>query len=113
MSSCFADDTFLFSIVSYALETANILNKDLGEIRGRAEQWKMAFNPDPAKQAREMVFSKKPQESFHPNLYFNKFVAEKVQTQKHLGLKDNFKGNFSNVNGGMGILKKMSEFLPR
>ena len=109
MSSCFADDTFLFSIVSYALETANILNKDLGEIRGWAEQWKMAFNPDPTKQAREMVFSKKPQESFHPNLYFNKFVAEKVQIQKHLGLKD----NFSNVNGGMGILKKMSEFLPR
>ena len=58
-------------------------------------------------------FQKKPQESFHPNLYFNKFVAEKVQTQKHLGLKDNFKDNFSNVNGGMGILKKMSEFLPR
>ena len=33
------------------------------------------------------IFQKKPQESFHPNLYFNKFVVKKVQTQKHLGLK--------------------------
>ena len=55
----FADDTSLFSIVSDPLETANILNKDLDKIRGWAEQWKMAFNPDPTKQAQEVVFSKK------------------------------------------------------
>ena len=47
----------------------------------------MAFNPDPIKQAQEVVFFKKPRESFHPNLYFNKFLAGKVQTWKHLGLK--------------------------
>ena len=74
----FADDTSLFSIVSDPLETANILNKDLDKFRGWAEQWKMVFNPDPTKQAQEVVCSKKPQESFHPNLYFNKFVVEKV-----------------------------------
>ena len=71
----FADDTSLFSIVSDPLQTADILNKDL---RGWAEQWKMAFNRDPTKQAQEVVFSKKLQQSFHPNLYFNKFVVEKV-----------------------------------
>ena len=53
----FADDTSLFSIVSDPLETANILNEDLDKIRGWAEQWKMAFNPDPTKQAQEVVFS--------------------------------------------------------
>ena len=79
----FADDTSLFSIVSDPLETANILNKDLDKIRGWAEQWKMAFNPDPTKQAREVVFPKKRQESLHLNLYFNKFMVEKVLTQKH------------------------------
>ena len=47
----------------------------------------MASNQDPTKQAQEVVFSKKSQESFYPNLYFNKYVVEKVQTQKHLGLK--------------------------
>ena len=90
----FADDTSLFSIVSDPLETANILNKDLDKIRGWAEQWKMAFNPDPTKQAQEVVFSKKPQQSFHPNLYFNKFGVEKVQTQKHFGFKLDKKTKF-------------------
>ena len=80
-------DTSLFSIVSDPLETANILNEDLDKIRRWDEQWKMAFNPDPTKQAQEVVFSKKPWESFRPNLYFNKFVVEKVQTQKQLRLK--------------------------
>ena len=74
----FADDTSLFSIVSDPLQTADILNKDLDKIRGWAEQWKMAFNRDPTKQAQEVVFSKNLQQSFHPNLYFNKFVVEKV-----------------------------------
>ena len=71
----------------------------------------MTFNPDPTKEAQEVVFSKKPQESFHPNLYFNKFVVEKVQTQKHLGLKlekklrfkEHLKEKFAKVNRGIGI----------
>ena len=117
----FADDTSLFLIVSDPLETANILSKDLDKIRGWAEQWKMAFNPDPTKQAQEVAFSKKPQESFHPNLYFNKFVVEKVQTQNHLVLKldkelcfkEHLKDKFAKVNRGIGILKKLSGFLPR
>ena len=83
----FADDTSLFSIVSDPLKTANILNEDLDKIRRWAEQWKMAFNPDPTKQVQEVVFSKNLWQSFHPNLYFHKFEVEKVQTQKHLGLR--------------------------
>ena len=72
----FAKDTSLFSIVSDPLKTVNILNKDLDKIRGQAEQWKMAFNPDRAKQVKEVVFffSK----NLNPNLYFNKFLVEKV-----------------------------------
>ena len=117
----FADDTSSFSIVSDPLETANIPNENPDKVRRRAEQWKMAFNPDPTKQAQEVVFSKKPRGSFHPNLYFNKFVVEKVQTQKHLGLKldkklsfkEQFKDKFAKVNRGIEILKKLSGFLPR
>ena len=47
----FVNDTSLFSIVFDPLETANLLNKD----------WKMAFDPDPTKQAQEVVLSKKPE----------------------------------------------------
>ena len=54
----FANDTSLFSIVFDPLEKANSLNKDLDKIRGKAEQWKIAFNPDPIKQAQEVVFPK-------------------------------------------------------
>ena len=65
----FADHTSLFSIVSDLLETANILNEDLDKIRRWAEQRKMAFNLEPTKQGQEVVFSKKPRDSVHPNLY--------------------------------------------
>ena len=66
-------------------------------------------------------YTNKPRESFHPNLYFNKFVVEKVQTQKHLGLKldkkssfkEHLKDKFAKVNKGIGILKKLSALLPR
>ena len=64
----FAYDTSLLSIVSDSLETPNILNEDLDIIRSWAEQWKMAFTPDPAKPGQETVFLKKPRESFHLNL---------------------------------------------
>ena len=70
---------------------------------------------------KKSFFRKKPRESFYPNLYFNKFVVEKVQTQKHLGLtldkklsfKEHLKDKFAKVNRGIGILKKLSGFLPR
>ena len=90
----FADDTSLSSVVSDPLETANILNKDLHKIRGWVEQWKMAFNPDPTKQAQEVVLSKKLQESSHPNLNVSKFVVDKLEIQKHLGLKVDKKLSF-------------------
>ena len=77
----------------------------------------MAFNPYLRKEAQEVVFTK-PYESFHPNLYFNKFVVEKMQTQKHLGVKLDKKLSFKEclkdkVNRAIGTLKKLSGFLPR
>ena len=76
----------------------------------------MAFNPDPTKQAQEVVFSETSQECFRSNLYFNQFVVEKVQTETHLGLKpdkklnfkDHLKDKLTKVNRGIGIWKKLS-----
>ena len=81
----------------------------------------MAFNPEQTKQVQEVAFSKKTQESFHPNLYFSKFVLEKKQIQKYLrlkldkklSLKGHLKDKFAKVNREIGILKKLSRFLPR
>ena len=49
----FADDTMLFSIVKDPVISANDLNHDLDLIYQWAYQWKLEFNPDPAKQATE------------------------------------------------------------
>ena len=52
----FADDTMLYSVVSDPLISAADLNHDLELISQWAFQWKMAFNPDPNKQATEILF---------------------------------------------------------
>ena len=55
--SFFADDTTLFSIVNDPVTSANDLNHDLEMTCQWAHQWKMEFNPDPTKQATEVLFS--------------------------------------------------------
>ena len=54
----FVDDTMLFSIVNDPVISANELNQDLKVINQRAYQWKMEINPDPNKQATELLFSR-------------------------------------------------------
>ena len=53
----FADDMMLFSIVKDTEISADNLNHDLDIIQQWAYQWKMEFNPDPTKQANEVLFS--------------------------------------------------------
>ena len=55
----FADDNSLFSAVHNANPAANELNNDLVKISRWAYQWKLSFNPDPSKQAKELIFSGK------------------------------------------------------
>ena len=59
MLSFFADDTSLFSIVQDPVVSARELQHDLNLINKWAHQWKMSFNPDPNKQAEEIIFSQK------------------------------------------------------
>ena len=62
----FADDTSLFSIAYDINASSNDLNNDLKIISDWAYQWKMSFNPDPAKQAQEVIFSRKKIKPNHP-----------------------------------------------
>ena len=55
----FADDTSLFTIVQDANTAASDMNHDLDLVRKWAHDWRMSFNPDPNKQAVELIFSKK------------------------------------------------------
>ena len=55
----FADNISLFSKVLDINESAIKLNTDLEKITKWVHQWKMQFNPDPNKQANEVIFSRK------------------------------------------------------
>ena len=76
----------LFSIVKDPAISANNLNHDLDIIQQWAYQWKMEFNPDPTKQANEVLFSCKKSSPNHPQLIFNGIAVVKVNDQKHLDL---------------------------
>ena len=54
----------------------------------------MAFNPDPNKQANEVLFSCKTKKVDYPPIFFNGFPVVQVKETKHLGLVLQFKLNF-------------------
>ena len=82
----FADDTSLFSVTYGITTSANKLNNDLKKISDWAFQWKMSFNPDPCKQAQEVIFSRKLKKLSHPSLVFNNTNVSSCKSQKHLGI---------------------------
>ena len=91
----FAHDTSLFSVVKN-VDASNIdLNNGLKKIGEWAFQWKMNFNPDPTKQAQELIFSRKVQTTNHPPIFFNENVVRQTSLQKHFGMFLDSKLNFS------------------
>ena len=79
----------------------------------------MAFNPEPNKQAVEVLFSQKRLHSNHPPLFFNRSMILKVDAHKHLGLILDSKLLFVNhinekiklAKKGIGVLKYLSQYL--
>ena len=61
----------MFSVVRNVNTTAKELNNDLVQVNSWAYQWKMSFNPEPSKQAQEVIFSRKTKKDYHPPLAFN------------------------------------------
>ena len=47
---------------------ANELNNDQCQINNWLYEWKMSFNPDPSKQAQEIIFIRKTEKIYHPLL---------------------------------------------
>ena len=122
-STCkiFADDTSLFAHVFNEDTSQDELNNDLLRVSDWAFQWKMQFNPDPNKQAQEVVFSKKAESNNSLPLIFNKTEVTTCQSQKHQGLTLGKRLNFTeHINSKIskcdkliGIIKKLSISFPR
>ena len=116
----FADDTMLYSVVKDPIKSASDLNHDLEVIKQWAIQWKMAFNPDPNKQATEILFSCKKKPVVHPVLYFNGSQVARVNEHKHLGLilhpslsfEKHLNEKIKKAKKNIGIIKYLNKFLP-
>ena len=54
----------------------------------------MSFNPDPLKQAQEVILLRKITKTNHPTLIFNNNPVHQVALQKHLGMFLDRKLNF-------------------
>ena len=80
----FADDTSLFSNVKDKNCSTVELKNDPKILSNGAIQWKMLFNPDPNKQAVEILFSKKHEKDSYPPLNFNGNNVQIGISQKHL-----------------------------
>ena len=117
----FADDTSLFSVTHDITTSANELSNDLKKISDWAFQWKMSFNPDPSKQAQEVIFSRKLKNVSHPPLVFNNVNVSSCKSQKHLGIlldarltfEEHYKTILSKTNRTIGLLRKLQSLLPR
>ena len=81
----------------------------------------MNFNPDPHKQAQELIFSRKMQMINRPDFFSNQNVVSQTYFQKHLEMFLDSKLNFSEylnnifqkTNKTIGILRKLQTLLPK
>ena len=111
----FDDGTSLFSVTHDIATSANELNNDLKKISDWAFQWKMSFNPDPSKQAQEVVFSRKLKNVSHPPFVFNNVKVLSCKSQKHLGIlldvkltfEEHYKKILSKANRTVLLLRKL------
>ena len=80
----------------------------------------MEFNPDPTKQAMEVLFSCKKSSPNHPPIFFNGTVVDKVDDHQHLGLivdsslsfEKHLNEKIIKTKKNAGIIKHLSKYLP-
>ena len=117
----FADDTSIFTVVQDPDAAALDMNHKLNLINRWSRKWRMFFNPDPSKQAVEVIFSRKRISLNHPNLLFNGSPVTTVTEHKHLRIVLDAKLSFANriwsvvskSRKSIGMLKCLSKYLPR
>ena len=120
MAKLFADDTSLYFAVLNTNTTAKELYNDLVKISNWAYQWKMSLNPDPRKQAQEVIFSKKLNKDYHTPLAFNNNIVPEKKKKKHFGIildnclsfANHLKMILNKVNETVGRPRKLHNVLP-
>ena len=113
----FADQISLFTIIKDENESANVLNNDLSLISGWVFNWKMLFNPDPTKQAQEVLLSRKKKNLNHPTLSLNNIQVERASSQRlildeKLNFKQHVESAIAKINKGVTVIRKLTYSLP-
>ena len=81
----------------------------------------MSFNPDPSKQAQEVIFSRKLKNISNPTLLFNNAKVSLCKSQKHLGVlldlkltfEEHHKTILNKTKRTIGFLCNLQNLLPR
>ena len=81
----------------------------------------MSFNPDPFKQAQEVIFTRKVKTVVRPPISFNNTPVQQVSSQKHLGVildtsltfDEHIRAITSKVSKSIGLLQKLNYRLAR
>ena len=81
----------------------------------------MSFNPDPRKQAQDIIFCRNTEKICHPLLRFNNSIISQSPYRKHFGIFLDARLNFeehlkvitTKVNKTTGLLWKLQKNLPR
>ena len=115
------DNTSLFSTAQDTTTSTVSLNHDLTKISELAVQWKMNFDPDPSKQAQELLFNQKASSKPYPSLNFNENLVHQVQLQRHIGLFLDPKLSFDEriqcilikTRKIIGLVRKLQPIIPR
>ena len=111
----------MFNVVFDTDISAEVLNEDLRTVQDWQYQWKMSFNPDPAKQAEQVIFSTKVFKAEHPTIYFYGTEVETVPHHKHIGLildetlnfAEHIKEAIIKARRGIGIIRFLSKYVYR
>ena len=81
----------------------------------------MSLNPDPKKQAQEVIFSPKSKAILHPPLVFNNNNIIQTASQKHHGIildtrlpfEKHLETALCKINKTIGLIRKLLNILPR
>ena len=111
----------MFLVALDLINTSQKLNYDLDKVSLWANKWKMSFNPDPSKQAQEVIFSRKINKVYHLIVLFNNSTVQQISSQKHLGIhldeeltfKHHINKKINKANKGIGVIRKLNKILPR
>ena len=77
----------------------------------------MLFNPDPTKQAQEVLLSRKKKNLNHPTLSLNNIQVERASSQRlildeKLNFKQHVESAIAKINKGVTVIRKLTYSLP-